>query len=118
MSKTERELKQEFEADYKVEPSFHVTSDGHIEPPYLIDDKGNKTPLVKQMGVRSHNIGTSDYSTKKIQPWDIWVEYQLNPWDADIVKRVLRTKKGEDRTLDYQKIIHICQERIRQLTDQ
>ena len=31
MSKTERELKQEFEADYKVEPSFNVTSDGHLE---------------------------------------------------------------------------------------
>ena len=39
----------------------------------------------------------------------------LNPWDADIVKRVLRTKEGEDRKLDYEKIIHVCQERIRQL---
>lgn len=39
----------------------------------------------------------------------------MNPWDADIVKRVLRTKEGEDRKLDYEKIIHVCQERIRQL---
>ena len=39
----------------------------------------------------------------------------LNPWDADIVKRVLRTKEGKDRKLDYEKIIHVCQERIRQL---
>lgn len=64
---------------------------------------------------RSYNVGTSDYSKHKIQPWDIWEEYQLNPWDADIVKRVLRTKAGESRVLDYKKIIHICQERIRQL---
>jgi len=31
MSKTEKELKQEFEADYKAEPSFNVISDGHIK---------------------------------------------------------------------------------------
>lgn len=64
---------------------------------------------------RDYNIGKSDYSKHKIQPWDIWLEYSLNPWDADIVKRVLRTKEGEDRKLDYEKIIHVCQERIRQL---
>lgn len=65
--------------------------------------------------VRDYNIGTSDYSEHKIQPWDIWLEYDLNPWDADIVKRVLRTKEGEDRKLDYEKIIHVCMERIRQI---
>lgn len=65
--------------------------------------------------VRDYNIGKSDYSKHKIQPWDIWLEFGLNPWDADIVKRVLRTKEGEDRKLDYEKIIHVCQERIRQL---
>ena len=65
--------------------------------------------------VRDHNVGNSDYAQHKIQPWDIWLEYKLNPWDADIVKRVLRTKKGESRRTDYEKIIHICQERIRQI---
>lgn len=65
--------------------------------------------------VRSYNVGKSDYSKHAIQPWDIWKEYNLNPWDADIVKRVLRSKEGEDRKLDYEKIIHVCQERIRQL---
>lgn len=65
--------------------------------------------------VRDYNVGKSDYSKHKIQPWDIWLEYGLNPWDADIVKRALRTKEGEDRKLDYEKIIHVCQERIRQL---
>jgi len=64
--------------------------------------------------VRSYNVGNSDYAKHKIQPWDIWFEYDLNPWDADIIKRVLRTKKGE-RRLDYEKIIHVCKERIRQI---
>ena len=67
--------------------------------------------------VQSYNVGKSDYSKHKIQPWDIWKEYNLNPWDADIVKRVLRSKKGEARTLDYEKIIHICKERIRQIDE-
>lgn len=66
--------------------------------------------------VQSYNVGKSDYAKHKIQPWDIWKEYNLNPWDADIVKRVLRTKEGEARTLDYEKIIHICRYRIAELS--
>ena len=77
---------------------------------------------LKQLGiineesdVRSHNIGTSDYSKHIIQPWSIWIDYNLNAFDADIVKRVLRTKENTPRKEDYEKIIHICQERIRQI---
>ena len=69
------------------------------------------------VNVRDHNVGDSNYATKKIQPWDIWIEYNLNPWDADIVKRILRTKETDSRKLDYEKIIHICQERIRQIDE-
>lgn len=66
--------------------------------------------------VQSYNVGKSDYAKHAIQPWDIWKEYNLNPWDADIVKRILRTKEGEERTLDYEKIIHICKYRIAELS--
>lgn len=66
--------------------------------------------------VQSYNVGKSDYSKHAIQPWHIWKEYNLNPWDADIVKRVLRTKEGEPRTVDYEKIIHICKYRIAELS--
>lgn len=78
---------------------------------------------LKQLGIlddsntRSHNIGASDYSKHLIQPWAIWIEYKLNPFDADIVKRVLRKKGTDPRRLDYEKIIHICQERIRQIDE-
>lgn len=65
--------------------------------------------------VRDYNVGNSDYAKHKIQPWDIILEYNLNYWDGDIIKRVLRTKEGESRRLDYEKIIHICSERIRQI---
>lgn len=68
--------------------------------------------------VRDYNVGKSDYAKHKIQPWDIILEYNLNYWDGDIVKRVLRTKEGESRRLDYEKIIHVCSERIRQIDEE
>ena len=64
---------------------------------------------------RTYNVGKSDYSDHLLEPYSIWMDYNLNPWDADIVKRVLRNKEGEDRETDYRKIIHICKERLRQL---
>ena len=66
--------------------------------------------------VRAFNVGKSDYSKHLIQPWSIWLDYpNLTSWDHDIIKRVLRTKQGDPRLMDYEKIIHDCQERIRQL---
>ena len=70
---------------------------------------------------RKTNVGNSNYAKHLIQPWSIWIDYNLNAWDADIIKRVLRTKtepgisEKEARIMDYNKIIHICKERIRQL---
>lgn len=70
---------------------------------------------------RDNHVGKSDYSHKIIQPWTLWLEYKLNAWDADIIKRILRTKEEagmspeEARKMDYKKIIHDSQERIRQL---
>lgn len=69
--------------------------------------------------IRSFNIGKSNYSKHLIQPWTIWLDYpELTSWDHDIIKRVLRTKEGEPRELDYEKIIHNCQERLRQIREE
>lgn len=74
--------------------------------------------------VREANVGKSNYAQHTIQPWSIWIDYDLNPWDADIVKRTLRTKAEEgmslkeSRLMDYEKIIHICKERMRQLNSE
>lgn len=73
-------------------------------------------PNDSKNNVRQHNVGTSDYFTHLIQPWSIWLDYpDLTPFDHDIIKRVLRRKTNEARKLDYEKIIHICEERIRQI---
>lgn len=63
---------------------------------------------------RNHNVGKSNYSTKLIQPWTVWRAYpELTSFDHDIIKRVLRIKDGDTRRMDYEKIIHICEECIR-----
>ena len=70
--------------------------------------------------VRSYNIGSSEYSHgHKWQVWDIWIALgkYANPFDCDILKRILRIKKSDGRLLDYQKCVHICKERIRQFDE-
>ena len=64
--------------------------------------------------VRSYNCGASDYSKHKFQSWSFWILFRLNPWDADLTKRVLRKKSTDPRILDYKKMKHIALERIRQ----
>lgn len=77
----------------------------------------------ERSAVMSANVGQSNYAQKALQPWDIWTEYGLNPWDADIVKRILRTKTEEgmapkdSRILDYEKIKHICDKRIEDISN-
>ena len=70
-----------------------------------------------QDNIRSSIVGASDYSKHIKQPWSAWIDWTLNPWDADIVKRICRHKVGEDDKIKYQKIIHICQERLRQINN-
>lgn len=72
--------------------------------------------IIDENGVRNHNVGKSNYSEKVIQPWTIWRAYpELSSFDHDIIKRVLRKKDGDSRKMDYEKIIHICEECIRAL---
>lgn len=66
--------------------------------------------------VMTYNVGSSDYSTKKVQPWDLWV-YINCPWDADIIKRIGRVKKTDGRMLDLDKLIHISLKRITLIKD-
>lgn len=70
-----------------------------------------------QDNIRSNNVGNSDYSKHIIQPWSVWLDWNLNPWDADIIKRICRHKDGEDDKIKYEKIIHICKERLRQINN-
>lgn len=85
------------------------------EIPRTLYERLRALGIIDAADTRSYNVGASDYHNHVIQPWSIWLEYGLNPFDADIIKRVLRKKSGEIRADDYRKIIHICQERLRQI---
>lgn len=65
--------------------------------------------------IRTTNVGTSNYSKHVIQPWSIIQDWNLDYWDGDIIKRILRTKSTDSRALDYEKIKHICDEKLRQI---
>lgn len=101
---------------------YYIISNDYINTNiyFITEEEHEFLERCKELGMigsycRTYNEGKSDYSKHIIQPWSIWQDYNLNPWDADIVKRILRTKEGESRELDYKKIIHICNERLRQL---
>lgn len=65
----------------------------------------------------TYNVGASDYAKHVIQPYDIWEEYVLDPWDADIVKRILRKKQGEEKEERYLKIKHICDYQLKRIKE-
>ena len=35
--------------------------------------------IIESEDVRDSNVGTSNYSKHIIQPWSIWLDYDLNP---------------------------------------
>ena len=93
--------------DCNGEPSWTDCKEYRIKPE--TQPIQNDTPKEDH---RKYNIGDSDYSQYSYQVWDIWHDFNLNPWEADIVKRVLRHKKGEEN--DLKKINHILNEMMSQ----
>lgn len=63
---------------------------------------------------RKKQIGGNHYSSHKIQPWDIILDYDLDFWTGNVVKYCLRQKK--DKLEDLKKARHYLDERIRQLS--
>ena len=58
---------------------------------------GNKVPQPKQVG--------GDHYLKAIQPWDIIRAWELNYWEGNIVKYVLR-HQYKNKLEDIEKAIH------------
>ena len=55
-------------------------------------------------------VGGSHYKKKKIQPWDIIDEYNLNFYEGNVLKYLLREKV--DRIEDLSKAIHYLEKEI------
>lgn len=96
MSKTEKELKAEFESELKEE--LHNVQD-------LVRS-------IKPNGIELHKkqVGGSHYSRHSIQPWDIIVEWDLNFFEGNVLKYLLR-RKG-NRLEDLEKIAHYVEKMI------
>lgn len=73
--------------------------------------------IIDETNVRGRNFGASDYNEHLITPWAIFLDHpELNFWEQDIIKRILRRKDTDPRELELDKIIHDAQEMKRQIT--
>lgn len=53
-----------------------------------------KTAGMEDAGdVMAKQIGGTHYKGAKMQPWDIFMQYKLDPWSANVVKYILRFPK-------------------------
>lgn len=54
--------------------------------------------IVKTSDVKDEQVGGTHYRRNSIQPWDIYLEYGLDPWTANVVKYILRfpLKNGKE----------------------
>ena len=55
--------------------------------------------------VMARQVGGTHYKGSAIQPWDIFIEYKLDPWAANVVKYILRFHKKEGKQ-DLEKAKH------------
>jgi len=76
--------------------NIHLVKHHHLKP----YDK--QIPLAKD--TMKSSVGDSEYHTKATQPWDLWLNITLTPWQADCVKRLLRRSESRD---DLNKVKHI-----------
>jgi hypothetical protein len=63
-----------------------------------------RTDEIDASGVQNRQVGGDHYVRHAIQPWDIWREYNLDPWEASALKYLLR-RKGK-RLEDLEKCRH------------
>lgn len=60
----------------------------------LKDLIARKTPGMEDAGdVMAKQVGGTHYKGAAVQPWDIFMQYQLDPWSANVVKYILRFPK-------------------------
>jgi len=61
----------------------------------------------EQTDALTRMVGTSPYHDTTIQPWEVWASWELNPWEANIVKRIQRYRRdGGKGVEDLRKAAH------------
>lgn len=64
----------------------------------------------------SHQVGGDHYLRHAIQPWDIIEVYNLDFWEGNALKYLLRRKPGVDRLEDLRKAAHYLERCIEMTT--
>lgn len=62
--------------------------------------------------VRDSQVGGDHYRKRKIQPWDVWDEYDLDRYRANAVKYLLRAGDKGPAVEDLRKALHYVQKAI------
>ncbi len=70
------------------------------------------------MSSSTRQIDGKHYTTMKIQPWKIIDAHELNYYEGNILKYLLRRKPGVDRVIDLKKLIHYAEHEIERLRKQ
>jgi hypothetical protein len=72
------------------------------------------TSLIGNGSARLGQVGGEHYKKHKIQPWDVWDEYDLDRYTANAVKYLLRggDKPGNTRLQDLRKARHYLDKAI------
>ena len=66
----------------------------------------SRWPNHTQKAARDEQVGGNHYRQFKIQPWDIWLEYGLDPWLAGVIKYLLRAGRKGPKLEDLKKARH------------
>lgn len=71
---------------------------------------------VPERDIQDTQVGGEHYRRTQIQPWDIFLDYKLDPWTANVVKYVLRFpfKNGKE---DLEKAKHYIEYLINNYED-
>lgn len=56
----------------------------------LLAEKAKRAGMEDAGDVMAKQVGGDHYKRTKMQPWDIFSAYNLDPWSANVVKYILR----------------------------
>lgn len=57
------------------------------------DGQAYITDEITSVSARDRQVGGDHYKTKSLQPWDVWDAFELDPYEANAVKYLLRWRK-------------------------
>lgn len=70
------------------------------------------TDVLAEKGTRHQQVGGDHYRVHRIQPWDVWDEYDLDRYLANCVKYLLRAGDKGPKVQDLKKARHYLDKAI------